>query len=51
MALNHTVVPERRRGEPWLYAGGLMLEAATQQGPMKIITARLTLALKAEGLI
>ncbi|MGA2795795.1 MAG: hypothetical protein ABSE69_20230 [Roseiarcus sp.] len=45
-------LPERQqRNEHWLYAGGLLLEAAIRQGPMKITAAQLTRALKAEGLI
>jgi hypothetical protein len=40
-----------QRKEHWLYAGGLMQEAATLDGPMKITAAQLTRALKAEGLI
>jgi hypothetical protein len=45
-------LPERRqRNEHWLYAGELLLEAATRQGPMKITVAQLERALKAEGLI
>ena len=40
-----------RRKEDWLYAGGLVQEAATLNGPMKITVAQLTRALIAEGLI
>jgi hypothetical protein len=35
----------------WLYAGGLMLEAATACGPIRETAAQLRRALKAEGLI
>ncbi|MGO8912340.1 MAG: hypothetical protein ACLQDM_23850 [Bradyrhizobium sp.] len=45
-------LPERhQRNEHWLYAGELLFEAATRQGPMKITVAQLERALKAEGLI
>jgi hypothetical protein len=45
-------LPERRqRDEHWLYAGELLLEAATRNGPMKITFAQLRRALIAEGLI
>jgi hypothetical protein len=35
----------------WLYAGGLLLEAATSDGPIGETAAQLMRALKAEGLI
>jgi hypothetical protein len=40
-----------QRDEHWLYAGGLMQEAATFNGGMRETQAHLTRALKAEGLI
>jgi hypothetical protein len=43
-------LPQRdQRNERWLYAGGLLLEAATTTGPMKNAAAQLTRALEAEG--
>jgi hypothetical protein len=45
-------LPERqRRNEHWLYAGELLIEAATRHGPMKITAAQLARALQAERLI
>jgi hypothetical protein len=35
----------------WLYAGGLMLEAATSNGPIGEAAAQLRRALRAEGLL
>jgi|HubBroStandDraft_4_1064222.scaffolds.fasta_scaffold144462_3 hypothetical protein len=37
--------------DDWFYAGGLMLEAATADGPIRETAAQLMRALKAEGLI
>jgi hypothetical protein len=35
----------------WLYAGGLMLEAATANGPIRETAAELRRALRADGLL
>jgi hypothetical protein len=45
-------LPQRdQRNERWLYAGGLLLEAATTSGPIRNTVVQLTRALQAEGLI
>jgi hypothetical protein len=41
----------RQHSERWLYAGALLLDAATARGSLNIAARHLTLALKVEGLI
>jgi hypothetical protein len=41
----------RRRDEEWHYAMGLMEEAATSAGPIRMTILQLMRALKAEGLL
>lgn len=43
--------PERRRTEHWLYAEGLLAEAAIGRGGLPEATAQMKGALKVEGLI
>jgi hypothetical protein len=40
-----------QNNDTWLYAGGLLLEAATSDGPMGETIAHLRRALRAEGLL
>jgi hypothetical protein len=40
-----------QRSDVWLYAGGLMLEAATVRGPIRETAAQLRRALRADGLL
>jgi hypothetical protein len=50
-ALMQTLPQRHQNNEHWLYAGGLMQEAATFNGAMRETQAHLTRALKVERLI
>ena len=50
-AIMRSLPEARQHKEPWLYAGGLLLEAATGRAAMAAVEAQLTRALKTEGLI
>jgi hypothetical protein len=50
-ALVDALQERQRRNENWLYADGLLQEAATRNGPMKIMVVKLERASKAQGLI
>jgi hypothetical protein len=50
-ALVLSLPASRQRNEDWLYAMGLMREAAVLNGPAGVTASQLLRALKAEGLI
>jgi hypothetical protein len=50
-AVMRTLPAQTQNNDVWLYTGGLLLEAATSDGPMGETIANLRRALKAEGLI
>jgi hypothetical protein len=50
-ALMRSLPAQTQNNDVWLYTGGLLLEAATSDGPMGETIANLRRALKAEGLI
>jgi hypothetical protein len=50
-ALMRSLPAQTGNNDTWLYAGGLLLEAATSNGPMGETIAYLQRALRAEGLL
>jgi hypothetical protein len=50
-AVLRSLPARRRNSDTWLYAGGLLLEAATSDGPMGETIAYLRRALRTEGLL
>jgi hypothetical protein len=50
-ALMRTLPAQSRNNDTWLYVGGLLLEAATSDGPVSETLAHLQRALRAEGLL
>jgi hypothetical protein len=50
-AVMRSLPAQNRNNGVWLYTGGLLLEAATSDGPVGETIANLRRALKAEGLI
>jgi hypothetical protein len=50
-AVIRSLPAQNRNNDVWLYTGGLLLEAATSDGPMGDTIANLRRALKAEGLL
>jgi hypothetical protein len=50
-AVMRTLPAQTQNSDVWLYTGGLLLEAATSDGPMGETIANLRRALKVEGLL
>jgi hypothetical protein len=50
-AVIRTLRAQSRNDDTWLYVGGLLLEAATSDGPMGETVAYLRRALRAEGML
>jgi hypothetical protein len=50
-ALMRTLTAQSRNNDAWLYVGGLLLEAATSDGPIGQTLAHLQRALRADGLL
>jgi hypothetical protein len=50
-AVMRSLPAKSRNNDTWLYLGGLLLEAATSDGPMGETIAHLQRALRTEGLL
>jgi hypothetical protein len=50
-AVMRSLPAQSRNNDTWLYTGGLLLEAATSDGPIGETNAHLRRALKAESLL